>query len=144
MIGKRTAIWKREEYSYESEERDIPYVISYMHEDGQIRPAMIVVPGGAYRQVSSSEGDIVARTFYRAGYNALVLTYSVNPTSEGEPLHLQPLRDLARTVRLVRYYAKQCRDRSGESGCMRIFGRRALMRKSRSSFSGYKRRKFSS
>lgn len=64
MIGKRTAIWKREEYSYESEERDIPYVISYMHEDGQIRPAMIVVPGGAYRQVSSSEGDIVARTFY--------------------------------------------------------------------------------
>lgn len=44
MIGKRTAIWKREEYSYESEERDIPYVISYMHEDGQIRPAMIVVP----------------------------------------------------------------------------------------------------
>ena len=84
MIGKRTAIWKREEYSYESEERDIPYVISYMHEDGQIRPAMIVVPGGAYRQVSSSEGDIVARTFYRAGYNALVLTYSVNPTSEGE------------------------------------------------------------
>ena len=54
MIGKRTAIWKREEYSYESEERDIPYVISYMHEDGQIRPAMIVVPGGAYRQVSSS------------------------------------------------------------------------------------------
>ena len=48
MIGKRTAIWKREEYSYESEERDIPYVISYMHEDGQIRPAMIVVPGGAY------------------------------------------------------------------------------------------------
>ena len=88
MIGKRTAIWKREEYSYESEERDIPYVISYMHEDGQIRPAMIVVPGGAYRQVSSSEGDIVARTFYRAGYNVLVLTYSVNPTSEGEPLHL--------------------------------------------------------
>ena len=57
MICKRTAIWKREEYSYESEERDIPYVISYMHEDGQIRPAMIVVPGGAYRQVSSSEGD---------------------------------------------------------------------------------------
>ena len=36
MIGKRTAIWKREEYSYESEERDIPYVISYMHEDGHI------------------------------------------------------------------------------------------------------------
>mgnify|MGYP001477295435 CR=1 FL=1 len=142
MIGKRTAIWKREEYSYESEERDIPYVISYMHEDGQIRPAMIVVPGGAYRQVSSSEGDIVARTFYRAGYNALVLTYSVNPTSEGEPLHLQPLRDLARTVRLV--LCETVPDRSGESGCMRIFGRRALMRKSRSSFSGYKRRKFSS
>ena len=96
-------------------------MISYMHEDGQIRPAMIVVPGGAYRQVSSSEGDIVARTFYRAGYNALVLTYSVNPTSEGEPLHLQPLRDLARTVRLVRYYAKQCRIDPERSGCCADF-----------------------
>lgn len=114
-----------------------------MHEDGQIRPAMIVVPGGAYRQVSSSEGDIVARTFYRAGYNALVLTYSVNPTSEGEPLHLQPLRDLPeRCGRTL--LCEQCRIDPGESGCMRIFGRRALMRKSRSSFSGYKRRKFSS
>lgn len=108
MIGKRTAIWKREEYLYDCEERDIPYVISYMHEDEQIRPAMIVVPGGAYRQVSPSEGDIVARMFYKAGYNVLVLTYSVNPTEEGEPLHLQPLKDLARAVRLVRYYAKQC------------------------------------
>ena len=27
MIGKRTAIWKREEYSYESEERDIQMCI---------------------------------------------------------------------------------------------------------------------
>ena len=84
MIGKRTAIWKREEYSYESEERDIPYVISYMHEDGQIPSGNDRCAGRSYRQVSSSEGDIVARTFYRAGYNALVLTYSVNPTSEGE------------------------------------------------------------
>ena len=83
MIGKRTAIWKREEYSYESEERDIPYVISYMHEDGQIRPAMIVVPGGAYRQVSSSEGDIVARTFYRAGYNERCGSYVIMRNSAG-------------------------------------------------------------
>ena len=133
MIGKRTAIWKREEYSYESEERDIPYVISYMHEDGQIRPAMIVVPGGAYRQVSSSEGDIVARTFYRAGYNALVLTYSVNPTSEGSLCTFSRLEIWPERCGSLRYYAKQCR--SSEKCCMRIFGRRALMRKSRSSFS---------
>lgn len=79
MIGKRTAIWKKEEYLYEREGGEIPYLISYMHEDDQIRPAMIVVPGGAYRQVSSSEGDIVARMFYGQGYNVFVLTYSVNP-----------------------------------------------------------------
>ena len=35
MIGKRTAIWKREEYSYESEERDIPYVISICMKTGR-------------------------------------------------------------------------------------------------------------
>ena len=107
MIGKRTAIWKKEEYLYEREGGEIPYLISYMHEDDQIRPAMIVVPGGAYRQVSSSEGDIVARMFYGQGYNVFVLTYSVNP-EDAEPLHLQPLKDLARAVRIVRYYAKQC------------------------------------
>lgn len=37
MIGKRTAIWKKEEYLYEREGGEIPYLISYMHEDDQIR-----------------------------------------------------------------------------------------------------------
>ena len=51
MIGKRTAIWKREEYSYESEERDIPYVISYMHEDGQILSSGVII-GRRYRRTN--------------------------------------------------------------------------------------------
>ena len=55
MIGKRTAIWKREEYSYESEERDIPYVISYMHEDGNDRCA----------GRSLSSGVIIGRRYRR-------------------------------------------------------------------------------
>ncbi len=60
MIGKRTAIWKREEYSYESEERDIPYVISYMHEDGQILSGNDRCAGR-----SLSSGVIIGRRYRR-------------------------------------------------------------------------------
>ncbi|MDE8701256.1 hypothetical protein PZH38_14745, partial [[Ruminococcus] lactaris] len=58
MKGQRTVIWKKEEYSYEGAHGFIPVMVSYMHEDDKIHPAMIVVPGGGYRQVSRTEAQI--------------------------------------------------------------------------------------
>ena len=73
MKGQGTEIWKKEEYSYEGAHGFIPVMVSYMHEDDKIHPAMIVVPGGGYRQVSRTEAHLVAMDFYEADYNVFVL-----------------------------------------------------------------------
>ena len=82
MIGLRSEIWKEGEYSYPAAYGFTPVIVSYVHEDERIRPCMLVVPGGGYRYVSSSEADPAARTFYAAGYNVFVLTYTVNYLDE--------------------------------------------------------------
>lgn len=41
------------------------------------RPAVIVMPGGAYSFLSDTEGEPVALTFLKEGYNSFVLRYSV-------------------------------------------------------------------
>ena len=91
MKGQRTEIWKKEEYSYEGAHGFIPVMVSYMHEDDKIHPAMVVVPGGGYRQVSRTEAHLVAMDFYEADYNVFVLVYTVNPLDE-VPLEMQPLQ----------------------------------------------------
>ena len=105
MVGERILIWQEGEYQYPAAYGFVPFMISYIHEDKQIRPGMVVVPGGAYRGVSPSEGHIVAEEFYRAGYNVFVLVYTVNPVDE--PLKLQPLNDISRAVRMVRSRAEE-------------------------------------
>ena len=76
MIGLRSEIWKEGEYSYPAAYGFTPIIVSYVHEDEDIHPCMLVVPGGGYRYVSSSEADPAARTFYSAGYNVFVLAYN--------------------------------------------------------------------
>ena len=100
MTGEKITLWREAEYDYPDAYGFVPFLTSYIHEDSSIHPAMIVVPGGAYRKVSPSEAHLPAMEFYRAGYNVFVLTYTVNLLDE--PLGLQPLRDIARAVRLIR------------------------------------------
>ena len=100
MVGEKIQIWREEEYHYPAAYGFVPFMVSYIHEDTQIHPGMVIVPGGAYRGVASSEGHIVAEEFYRAGYNVFVLVYTVNPLDD--PLKLQPLNDISRAVRIVR------------------------------------------
>jgi len=108
MKGQRTEIWKKEEYSYEGAHGFIPVMVSYMHEDDKIHPAMIVVPGGGYRQVSRTEAHLVAMDFYEADYNVFVLVYTVNPLDE-VPLEMQPLQDISRVIRMIRGKAEEYR-----------------------------------
>ena len=44
------------------------------------RPAIIIMPGGAYSFFSDAEGEPVALTFLKEGYNTFVLRYSVGDT----------------------------------------------------------------
>ena len=125
MIGQRVEIWKKEEYSYADAYDFIPLLVSYIHEDKKIRPAMLVVPGGAYRYASPSEGDVVARWFYKAGYNVFVLAYTVNyldePLDRGaSQRYFQSSADHKKTCRGMQY-------RSGSDRCMRLLSGRASL-----------------
>ena len=51
-----------------------------------IRPAVIVMPGGGYRWCSKREADPVAVQFLQAGYQVFTLYYTVAPA----PLRWQP------------------------------------------------------
>ncbi len=61
------------------------------------RPAVLVLPGGGYAMCSDREADPVAMAFLKAGYQALVLRYTV--TSKGKwPL---PLEDYEAAMGLI-------------------------------------------
>lgn len=106
MITKTYQIWKQEEYSYEHAFGFVPNITSYLHEDEEKRPCILVVPGGAYCVVAPSEGELVAMKFYEKGYQAFVLTYTIN-FLQTAPLKLQPLQDISRAVRYIRKHAKK-------------------------------------
>ncbi len=64
-------------------ERDVT-LTTYIHdqsEQGKFqiekRPAIIIMPGGAYSFLSDTEGEPVALTFLKEGYNTFALRYSV-------------------------------------------------------------------
>ena len=105
MTGEKILLWQEGEYQYPAAYGFVPFLTSYIHEDKDIRPGMIVVPGGAYRNASPSEGHLPAEEFYCAGYNVFVLAYTVNLLDE--PLKLQPLRDISRAVRMIRKNAEK-------------------------------------
>ena len=106
MIGEKIQIWRDGEYNYPGAYGFVPFMVSYVHEDEEIRPGMLIAPGGAYRYASPSEAHLPAMAFYRAGYNVFVLAYTVNYLEE--PLKTQPLSDIARAVRILRRHSGRC------------------------------------
>lgn len=106
MLRKTIDLWETGEYTYPCAGEFLPNITAYLHDDEKIRPAAIVVPGGAYEFVSPTEGEIVAMKFYEAGYQAFVLTYTTNMFRLA-PLKKQPLRDISRAVRCVRKNAEE-------------------------------------
>lgn len=102
MISNTYDLWQKDEYNYPLTFGFIPSIVSYIHDDDSIkRPAIIVVPGGGYRAVSETEGEIVAKEFWEKGYNTFVVTYTTNILMK-EPLKFQPMNDLSRALRFVR------------------------------------------
>lgn len=43
MIGERIELWHKEEYHYPAAHGFIPIMVSYIHEDELMHPAMLVV-----------------------------------------------------------------------------------------------------
>ena len=66
-------------------------------EKSRLRPAVIICPGGAYRECAGREGEPYALRFLAMGYQAFVLAYSVAPAR-----FPRSLLELAEAVALVR------------------------------------------
>lgn len=107
MRTEQIDLWDKDEYQYGAAFGFIPNIHGYIHDENEdMRTCLIVVPGGGYRTVSPTEGEIVAKKFYDMGYNTFVCTYTTNILLL-EPLKMQPLKDLSRAVRYVRKYAEE-------------------------------------
>ena len=62
------------------------------------RPAVLVIPGGAYHFCSDREAEPIAMLFLQQGYSAFVLRYSVKDAAAWP----NPLRDAENAMRLIR------------------------------------------
>lgn len=107
MISERYNLWETGEYNYPLAFGFIPNIVSYLHEEGEEkRPCMLIVPGGGYRFVSASEGEIVALEFYKKGFNVFVCTYTTDIVGKA-PLKDQPMKDLSRAIRYIRAHSEE-------------------------------------
>ncbi len=81
-----------------------------MAQGNKKRPAVIVVPGGAYYNCDTAglEGDPVALSFAADGYQAFTLRYSTVPrTPEGKKAFPSQLLDLGKAMLMIREKADE-------------------------------------
>lgn len=64
----------------------------------KVRPAMLVLPGGAYKFCSDREAEPIAMAFLEQGYNAFVLRYSIKEDAEFP----RPLEDAQTALEIIR------------------------------------------
>lgn len=69
----------------------------------ELRPAVIICPGGAYVFLSDREAEPVAMQFYAKGLQVFVLRYSILEESR----YPNPLEEASRAIWLVRSHAKE-------------------------------------
>lgn len=78
---------------------------------GEVRPAVVVCPGGGYSHLSPREAENLAVWFNANGFHAFVLDYSIssNPRFQqsGDPLGKEPLLDLSWAMALIRAHATE-------------------------------------
>lgn len=75
-----------------------PSITPYLLEGDTPRPAILVIPGGGYRNVcESTEGYAIARRFNELGFHAAVLHYRVFPHHFPEPQ-----QDAFRAIKILR------------------------------------------
>jgi len=75
------------------------YIHDYSNElTNNIRPAVVVCPGGGYDFTSDREAEPVALQYFADGFNVFVLRYSVGEYSA----YPNPLVDLCKTLKYIR------------------------------------------
>jgi acetyl esterase/lipase len=69
----------------------------------QMRPAVLLCPGGAYNFCSAREAEPVAMAFLAEGYHVFILRYSLRKNAKFP----QPLRDAEESLSLIRENAQE-------------------------------------
>lgn len=105
MICETYQLWK---------DREDVTLTSFLHAPSPLakglRPAIIVLPGGAYFEASrnNEDGDPIAYMFAADGMQAFVLEYSVKAKApEGKTLFPAQLIDLGKAILLIREHAEE-------------------------------------
>lgn len=81
------------------------FIDTYVHNFGTARDAILVIPGGAYREVCTDrEGEPIALAFVAKGFNAFVLGYRVGNPDDNFP---KQLFDAAEAMVYIREHAKE-------------------------------------
>lgn len=75
----------------------------------EVRPGVLILPGGAYAYCSPREADPVAMQFLQAGYQVFILEYTTTSRKQA-PLRYAPLTDAAGAILHLR--------RNAESFCL--------------------------
>lgn len=63
----------------------------------EVRPAVMIVPGGGYMYVGYREGERIALNFATAGFHTFILNYAAHPHT-----HPLPLLNIARAIEIIR------------------------------------------
>lgn len=77
-------------------------MVLYLLNDQQIRPCIVIYPGGGYGEIAPHEGKPIAKFFNEAGFHAVVVNYRVAPNR-----FPAPLADAQRAIRLIRAHANE-------------------------------------
>lgn len=73
------------------------YIIDGNPNEVEMRPAVLVIPGGGYSNVSYREGERIALSYNAAGFHTFILDYSVSPHR-----HPLPILNAAKALEIIR------------------------------------------
>ncbi len=82
---------------------------TYIHDESDAnglkrrRPAIIIMPGGAFSYLAAAEGEPVALTFLAKGFNTFVMSYSVGDYCK----YPDVLEEISKAIREVRSHADE-------------------------------------
>lgn len=78
------------------------YILDGNPDEKELRPSVLVIPGGGYAHVSYREGERVALAYNAAGFHTFVLDYCVAPHR-----HPLPILNAAKAISLIREKAEE-------------------------------------
>lgn len=73
------------------------YILDGNPNTPEVRPAVLVIPGGGYGHVTHREGERVALSYSAAGFHTFILNYCVKPHR-----HPLPILNAAKALELIR------------------------------------------